>query len=75
MNEISRITQLYEKVNFKKNKYKKEVREINQNFEREKERFEKDIQYFREKVLNEKFIIFFQFNIYVVMFKALFYFS
>ncbi len=50
MAEISRITQLYEKVNFKKAKYKKEVKEISQNFEREKERLEKDIQYFREKV-------------------------
>ena len=57
LNEISRITQLYEKVNFKKNKYKKEVKENSQNFEREKERLEKDIQYFREKVFKNLNII------------------
>jgi hypothetical protein len=48
--EINRITLLYDKVNFKKTKYKKELKEIRQNLEREKERLEKDIQYFREKV-------------------------
>jgi len=50
ISEINRITLLYDKVNFKKTKYKKELREITQNLEMEKERLEKDIQYFREKV-------------------------
>ena len=50
INEIARVTQLYEKVNFKKSKYKKEIKEISTNFDREKQRLEKDIQYFREKV-------------------------
>lgn len=50
LSEIARITHLYEKVNFKKAKYKKEVKEITEHFERDKDRLEKDIQYFRDKV-------------------------
>lgn len=50
MNEIARINNLYDKAKFKQSKYKKEFLEMSKNFEREKERLEKDIQYFREKV-------------------------
>jgi len=49
-NEISRIAQLYDKANYKKSIYKKKVNEIIINSQREKERLEKDIEYFRDKV-------------------------
>ena len=58
-NEITRITELFSKANFKKTKYKKDCKEIEKNLQREIERLEKDIQYFRDKVkINNKIYIF-----------------
>ena len=49
--EIERITDLFEKIRYKKIAYKKRFIEIKDNMDREVERLEKDIEYFREKVI------------------------
>lgn len=41
---------MFEKCRFKKRNYKKKLKEVNENMEREVARLEKDIHYFREKV-------------------------
>jgi hypothetical protein len=48
--EIDRISKLYEDKRFKKREYKKKYIEVRNNMNREVERLEKDIEYFREKV-------------------------
>jgi len=48
--EIKRITELHQKIVYKKNKYKKELKEISSNFDLERQRLEKELQYFRDKV-------------------------
>lgn len=41
---------MFEKSRFKKKNYKKKFKEVKENMDREVDRLEKDIQYFREKV-------------------------
>lgn len=51
INEIQRISELMEKQKYKKREYKKLTVDIKIQMERETERLEKDIEYFREKVI------------------------
>jgi len=48
--ELARITELYENCKFKKKSYKRSLKDMQGQLEREMERLNKDIQYFREKV-------------------------
>ena len=50
INEIQRITELYDNSRYKKNNYKKECLLIKKNMETEVDRLIKEIKYFRERV-------------------------
>lgn len=50
LSDIARITELYENSKFKKKSYKRSLTVMEGQLEREMERLNKDIQYFREKV-------------------------
>ena len=50
LNEISRITALYENSKFKKKSFKRNLKDMQGKLEKETERLNKDIKYFREKV-------------------------
>lgn len=51
LSEIARISELYENCKFKKKSYKRSLKDMQAQMEREIGRLEKDIQYFRDKVL------------------------
>ncbi len=51
LNEIKRITEMFEKANYKKIIHKKKIADLTEQMQREVNRLEKDIKYFREKVL------------------------
>lgn len=57
LTEISRVSELYENCKFKKKSYKRNLKDMQAQMDREMERLEKDIQYFREKVLLYIFIL------------------
>lgn len=57
MNEIDRITKLYQKTQYKKRDYKKKFLEVKKNMDMEVERLEKDIEYFRDKVIIKENIL------------------
>jgi len=50
LNEISRITALNENSKFKKKSFKRNLKDMQGKLEKETERLNKDIKYFREKV-------------------------
>lgn len=52
MHEIEKMTNLYDKTRYKKRRYKKNCKEIQEANNVTIERLEKDIKYFREKVNN-----------------------
>ena len=54
LNQIDKLTSLYDKNRFKKKFYKKRCKEIQENADVNIERLEKDIRYFREKVIIKK---------------------
>lgn len=50
LNEIKRITEIYDRCHFKKKNYKKRLVEIKENMDLEISRLEKEVQYLRDKV-------------------------
>ncbi len=50
LTEIGRISDMYENAKFKKKSYKRSLKDMQGQMEREMMRLEKDIQYFRDKV-------------------------
>jgi len=53
LSEISRISELMEKAKYKKKAYKKSNKDMQTQMDREIARLEKDIDYFRDKVLKK----------------------
>lgn len=49
--EAKRLEELYKDCNFKNHELEKEIQDIKREFEMDRERMEKEIHYFKEKVI------------------------